>query len=77
MNRLQSRLKTPEETVSNGNQTVLVLSRDDKLRREIAREIGGTYYLVPCESLISLKMHLKSRTRNSRMMEHPKQSHRA
>ena len=60
MDRLHAHFPVPEEPSLNSGLAVLILSCDEQLRSELVKELGHTYYLVHCESLSSLKMHIKS-----------------
>ncbi len=51
-----------EGMVSHEKHALLLLGCDPMLRRDLASELGSSYYLVQCETMDSLKMHLKSTT---------------
>ena len=60
MDSVNTHFTVNENLVSHENQLVLLLSCDETLRCELTEELGRSYYLVHCENLDSLKMHLKS-----------------
>ena len=55
MKRLPATFLTVNKTAPGTETSVLLLTRDEELSRRIDHELGGSYELVPCESLAVLQ----------------------
>ena len=60
MNQLHPPFALTEDLANNGNLAIVMFSHDEGFRQELSAELSGNHSLVHCESLMSLKTHVKS-----------------
>ena len=60
MNELHSHFTVTEDLANHRKHAVVIFTHDEKFRQQISTELDATYYLVHCESLLSLTSYVQS-----------------